>query len=398
MSLFPMPLHRRLITILPQRHHTQRHHILRPSLLALLLLLVVSSAIPALGQGDSPSAQDAAEPLEVVIEEPLIIGTKEAPPFAMKDAEGSWSGLSIELWQRVAAEQGWPYELRELSLDELIEGTADGTLDGAVAALTITADREEILDFSHPYFSSGLAIAVSSEDRGGWLGFLGALFSPRFFNALAALGLVLLFAGLLVWIFERKRNQEQFGGSVTEGLGHAFWWSAVTMTTVGYGDKAPTTFGGRVVGLVWMFASVIIISSFTAAIASSLTLSSLEGRVNGPEDLPSVRVQTVANTTSAAYLDSQRIRYTAAESLEAALDALSRGATDAVVYDGAILSWQASQDDSGLVEVLPHSFERQDYGIALPAQSPLREALNRHLLATARTQWWRDLEYRYVGR
>ena len=39
----------------------------------------------------------------------------------------------------------------------------------------------------------------------------------------------------------------------------AFWWAAVTMTTVGYGDKTPVTTGGRIVGLVWMFTSVIVI-------------------------------------------------------------------------------------------------------------------------------------------
>ncbi|WP_339151139.1 transporter substrate-binding domain-containing protein [Rhizobium sp. T1470] len=36
----------------------------------------------------------------------LVIGTKEAPPFAMKDADGNWSGISIELWREVAQKLG----------------------------------------------------------------------------------------------------------------------------------------------------------------------------------------------------------------------------------------------------------------------------------------------------
>ncbi|MGO2102628.1 MAG: ion channel [Psychroflexus halocasei] len=44
------------------------------------------------------------------------------------------------------------------------------------------------------------------------------------------------------------------------------------MTTVGYGDKSPLSLGGRIVGLIWMFMAVIILSSLTAGIASALTV------------------------------------------------------------------------------------------------------------------------------
>ena len=114
-----------------------------------------------------------------------------------------------------------------------------------------------------------------------------------------ALGLVLLIVGVLIWLFERRRNPEQFGGSVSEGIGNGFWWSAVTMTTVGYGDKAPVSTAGRALGLVWMFVSIITISGFTAAIASSVTVNKLQTRINGVADLPRVNVGSVANTSGA---------------------------------------------------------------------------------------------------
>ena len=117
-----------------------------------------------------------------------------------------------------------------------------------------------------------------------------------------ALALVLLGVGLLVWWFERRKNPNQFGGNPAKGIGSGFWWSAVTMTTVGYGDKAPLTVGGRLVALVWMFVALIIISSFTAAITSSLTVTQLESAVKGPEDLPKIRVGAIENTTSESYL------------------------------------------------------------------------------------------------
>lgn len=48
-----------------------------------------------------------------------------------------------------------------------------------------------------------------------------------------------------------------YGGRPIKGLGQAVWWAAVTMTTVGYGDKAPKTLGGRVVAVAWMLASIV---------------------------------------------------------------------------------------------------------------------------------------------
>ena len=49
---------------------------------------------------------------------------------------------------------------------------------------------------------------------------------------------------------------------------NAFWWSIVTLTTVGYGDITPTTVGGRIIGIIIMFFGIGILGMFTATIAS----------------------------------------------------------------------------------------------------------------------------------
>ena len=69
------------------------------------------------------------------------------------------------------------------------------------------------------------------------------------------------------------------------------------MTTVGYGDKVPISFGGRVVAFIWMLLAIIIVSVLTATITSTLTVAHLDVPVKGPQDLPRVRVGAITDTT-----------------------------------------------------------------------------------------------------
>lgn len=178
----------------------------------------------------------------------LVVGTKEAPPFSMKTEKGEWEGISIDLWREIAADLGVSFEFQELSLKELIEGAANRLLDVSVAAITVTSEREEIVDFTHPYYTTGLGIATSSKEGNSWLAVLSRFLSFSFLKVVAGLVAVLLGVGMLVWWFERKKNPAQFGGGAPRGIGSGFWWSAVTMTTVGYGDKAPRSVGGAYTG------------------------------------------------------------------------------------------------------------------------------------------------------
>src|SRR5262249_23700048 len=98
----------------------------------------------------------------------LVIGTKVAPPFAMKAPDGSWHGISIDLWQRIAREAHLRFRLQETTLEGLTDGVANGALDAAVAALTVTLPRLRVVDFSVPFYSTGLGIAVAENASIAW--------------------------------------------------------------------------------------------------------------------------------------------------------------------------------------------------------------------------------------
>jgi polar amino acid transport system substrate-binding protein len=243
-----------------------------------------------------------------------------------------------------------------------------------------------------------LGIAVNAQQGSPWFTVIKKFLSPAFIKVVGTLVLLLLGVGALVWWFERKRNPDQFGKGTASGIGSGFWWSAVTMTTVGYGDKAPVTPAGRFLALVWMFVSIIIISGFTAAITASLTVSELGSVVKGPQDLINVRVGAIPGTTSFEYLEKNHLSFQKFASVEEGLDALNRGRIDAFVYDSPVLRYIIKRNFPASLMVLPQTFEQQNYGIALPNGSPLREPINRILLKEIREKDWQDVLYRYLGR
>ena len=168
----------------------------------------------------------------------LVIGTKEAPPFAMKDADGNWTGISIDLWREVAEKLGLKFRLaEEPNVQRLVEATSRGDYDVSVAAITITADRERVVDFSQPFYETGLGIAVSVNSVSVWREIIRTMISAGFLQAAGALIGISLLVGALVWLFERRHNDD-FGGPAGRGLGASIWWSAEAMTQASTGHRA----------------------------------------------------------------------------------------------------------------------------------------------------------------
>jgi polar amino acid transport system substrate-binding protein len=326
----------------------------------------------------------------------LTVGIRVAPPFVIQEEDGSYSGLTIELWEHIAGQMGLEYNYEEHDIQGMLDGASDGSLYASASALTITSERELYVDFTHPFFVTGLGIAVSYQPAGFWQAFT-AFFSLDFLWVVFLLFALLLFWGFLVWIFERKENQEEFGGSTAEGVGSGFWWAAVTMTTVGYGDKSPRSFGGRVVGFIWMFTAIIVISFFTASIASSLTVTQLDSRVSGPADLPFVRVGALDQSAAMAFLQEERIEARAYPTIAEGLAAVGINEIDAFVHDAPIIQYYTHLDFRNRVRVLPNTFNDQYYGIALPLGSDYRNEMNRIMLDYIASEEWLDLNNRFLG-
>jgi polar amino acid transport system substrate-binding protein len=342
------------------------------------------------------SAPDAAAQQDVSIARELVVGTKEAPPFAIKNENGEWGGISIELWRRVADQIKLKYRFAEAdSMTSLLDGLEKGDFDVAIAAITVTPEREQRIDFTVPYFQAGTGIAVRSDRIANWLPVIHSIASYGFAQAaLAMLGLACL-SGVLIWVFEHNAN-EGFGGGVAHGLSSGVLWSTHTMTQRVAGDAVPTTLAGRIVAIIWMIVSVIAIAVFTAGLTSALTTKRLHGAVDSIADLEHVRVGVVQGVATEDALSRKRIKFRAFASLSQGFGALQGGSIDALVHDRPILAWMIRQ--GGLTaELTDVTFEPQSYAIALRNDRTLRKELNVELLKAEQSDWWKDILFRYLG-
>jgi ABC-type amino acid transport substrate-binding protein len=328
----------------------------------------------------------------------VIVGTKPAPPFSFKNEKGVWTGISIDLWRNIANELGLQYEIKEYDLKGLLNAVENKTVDFGVAAITITPTRENVFDFSHAFYHTGLGIAVPVKQQSSpVLSIAKQVFSFQFLGYLLTLNFTLLCVGFLIWMAERRRNPDQYRTGVA-GILDGFWWSAVTMTTVGYGDTVPRSAFGRLIALIWMFMAIIIISFFTAGIASSLTVSQLDYGVKCFEDLNNVVVGSLEKSTTTRYLQKKNIQPKTFGSVLEGLEALYAGKIDAMVHDRPILQFYANTKLKGKVTVIKAMFNPQSYGIAMPAKTSYRETINHELLKRwTNEEYWKKLTGKYLG-
>ncbi len=346
--------------------------------------------------GPRPASTDA----NVIEVGTIRVATRTAPPFVTFD-DDTYAGFTMELLEMVAEEIGAGLEIYGVTSNaKLIDDVARGEADVGAGALAITSERERQIDFSQPYFDSGLQILVPIDDDGAFGRRLAAvarnLFSGNLLLVCLTLVVVLVVAAHIVWLAERKNNPE-FPQSYRAGIWEAFWWAAVTATTVGYGDKTPKGVAGRLFGLLWMFVGLFVLAYFTAGIASAFAIDELQGQISGPADLRGKNVGVVADSLAEEYLRTQGIPATEYVTGQEAYNALVDGSLDAIVHDAAILQHFITENAEGGVEITGVLFAERGFGFALASDSELTEALNRGLIGVIESGDYSELHDQWFG-
>ncbi len=329
--------------------------------------------------------------------ETLKVGVKVEPPFVIKDGD-EYTGLSLDLWKSIADEKGVNFEIVEYN-DHLglIRALDFEEIDISINPIHVNEVRLALLDVTQPFYVSFTGVATSQAEQSQVRIFLNNFFSRQFLRLVLLLVLTIFVFGTILWLVERKHNRRQFRPNIL-GLFDGFWWSAVTMTTVGYGDKAPKTKMGRAIAMIWMFTAILIISGFTATVASTLTVNSLSRTIEDLQDIRNVKeIGSVHGSSSEDFLKQNDIKATVFyDNAEDALLALSAQKVEVFVYDKTVLDYLIGKMKlQAKVSLLPVNFNQQYKSFFLPKNSKELEWINPILVRKINDKTWHGLLRKY---
>jgi polar amino acid transport system substrate-binding protein len=338
--------------------------------------------------------------LDAQAQERLKVYIKPVEPFVF-ERNGQPVGYSIDLWERIARDANLPFDLvRVKTVAEMLDALKSGKADVAVGALSITAERERRIDFSHPFYESGLQILVGSQggaaSQSTWAMVKG-FFKPQLLKMAGIVVLALLGISHLLWSLERRRNPESFPPRYSRGISESLWWSLSILISGGCENKAPVGGAGRMVAIVWMLAGILLVSYITASVTTAMTINSLTSDINGPGDLPGHVVATVKGSTAAAFLATRRVDVRELSTVDEAYTALAKRQVNAVVYDAPVLQYHTTQDRGSRERLVGRLFQRQNYGFGLQQGSKYRKQINETMLALKENGFFDELQQKWFG-
>ncbi len=330
------------------------------------------------------------------LDDTLKVAVYHSPPFGIYNEDGTYGGLMVELWRNVAQELDLKYNFDLADMEGTLEGLNSGVYDVGLGAISITPKRERLVDFTQPVNPSGTGVAVAA---GRFSDSIWTYLPPilsSLTKLILSLAVVLVISGTLVWYFEKRKNTEMFH-SKFGGLGDGLWWAAVTMATVGYGDKVPKTAVGRSIAIIWMFTSIVLVSIFTANASSIFTTIKQETKVGDVNAIRRMKVGAVQKSSGEEFLMREHIEFTAYADIESALIDLDRGEIGAVVSNIPILKYHANHRYHEKISVSNQALLKNNMGIALRPNSQLTEPMNQSLLRIITEDKGQLLLYSYIG-
>ncbi|MCJ8734005.1 hypothetical protein PDJAM_G00230500 [Pangasius djambal] len=404
------------------------------------------------GSNDTYGFQNRTYIVTTILESPYVMLKKNHEKLVGND---KYEGYCVELAAEIAKHVGYQYKLKIVAdgkygardpetkmwngmVGELVYGKADV----AVAPLTITLVREEVIDFSKPFMSLGISIMIKkpTKSKPGVFSFLDPLAYEIW------MCIVFAYIGVSVVLFlvsrfspyewhaedceERGESSTNQAGSLSGqnaqnqaqqnpeqnnefGIFNSLWFSLGAFMQQGC-DISPRSLSGRIVGGVWWFFTLIIISSYTANLAAFLTVERMVSPIESAEDL--------AKQTEIAYgtLDAGSTKEFFRRSKIAVFEKMwsyMKSAPSVFVKttdEGVIRVRKSKGKYAYLLESTMNEYIEQrkpcdtmkvggnldskGYGVATPKGSPLRNRVNlavlklneQGLLDKLKNKWWYD--------
>jgi polar amino acid transport system substrate-binding protein len=332
---------------------------------AWLMLLVLSGATSV-----AMAATGSVDPSR-----PLRVATAPVAPFVLKDGD-RLTGFSVDFWNAVAARASLQFSWTVVpKVTDLLDIIRRGDADVAIAAIAITPPREQLVDFTHPYFNSGLQIMVHAQSDNAFSDTIRAIPWLALMKLLGAFIVIVFLLANVLLLVERRRNPDFKGGYLPD-IGEALWGTMLIVATGEHGERnAPGALKRLTVVGMWLLG-VLLIAQLTATVTSSQTVQRLRSNIRGPDDLPGKTIATVSGTVPADYLAKRGLPFVGVTNADDAIQKLLHSDVQAVVFGAPTLQYWVAKRGQGVLQVVGPLFEPERIGIAVAEGSPLRKRIN----------------------
>ncbi|XP_047523193.1 glutamate receptor ionotropic, kainate 2 isoform X6 [Pieris napi] len=379
--------------------------------------------------------------VEILQNKTLIVTTILSSPYCMRKeasekltGNAQFEGYAIDLIHEISKVLGFNYTFKlapdgrygsynreSKEWDGMIRELLEQRADLAIADLTITYDREQVVDFTMPFMNLGISVLYRKpiKQPPNLFSFLSPLsLDVWIYMATAYLGVsVLLFilARFSPYEWDNPRNcvdeppvlENQFT------LLNSLWFTIGSLMQQG-SDIAPKAVSTRMVAGMWWFFTLIMISSYTANLAAFLTVERMDSPIESAEDLAKqTKIKYGAlkgGSTAAFFRDSNFSTYQRMWSfMESARPSVfttsNREGEERVMRGkGAYAYLMESTTIEYVVErncdltQVGGMLDSKGYGIAMPPNSPYRTAISGAVLKLQeegklhilKTKWWKE--------
>ncbi|XP_063121103.1 glutamate receptor 4 isoform X5 [Rattus norvegicus] len=396
--------------------------------------LVLIQDMPTLGN-DTAAIENRTVVVTTIMESPYVMYKKNHEMFEGND---KYEGYCVDLASEIAKHIGIKYKIAIVPDGKYGARDADtkiwngmvgelvyGKAEIAIAPLTITLVREEVIDFSKPFMSLGISIMIKKPQKSkpGVFSFLDPLaYEIWMCIVFAYIGVsVVLFLVSRFSPYEWHTEEPEDGKEGPSdqppnefGIFNSLWFSLGAFMQQGC-DISPRSLSGRIVGGVWWFFTLIIISSYTANLAAFLTVERMVSPIESAEDL--------AKQTEIAYgtLDSgstkeffRRSKIAVYEKMWTYMRSAEPSVFTRTTAEGVARVRKSKGKFAFLLESTMNEYIEQrkpcdtmkvggnldskGYGVATPKGSSLRNAVNlavlklneQGLLDKLKNKWWYD--------
>lgn len=354
-----------------------------------------------------------------ILQKPLVVTTVETEPFTMKrisslapKGNAQYEGYAIDLIDELSNLLGFKYEIRlctdgkygseepDGSWNGMVGELLTGVADIAIVDFTITKKREQVVDFTLPFMTTGVSMLFTKplKAESSLFGFL----SPFTMTVWVYLCLSTVLISMVFFLVGRLSPyewdnpypcKEDLPILMNEcSVKNSFWFTVGSLMQQG-SDLAPKSMSTRVIGGSWYFFTLIIIASYTANLAAFLTIEVTTYPFNNVEELAE---QTkigygcvVSGSTRTSFRESSnptlRKLSKFMESNQDMFVKNNREGKARVMSAGYAFFMEAAAIEYAVERVCNFTqigglLDSKGYGIATRRGSPIRHALSRGIL------------------